>query len=77
MWNDTQRSYILRRDPVDLVNASISYQEPGGHWTLGVGATNLTNDRYLTSGGANIADGTFFGTYSRPREWYARFGFKF
>ncbi|PXA97676.1 TonB-dependent receptor [Nostoc sp. 3335mG] len=77
VWNDTQRSYILRRDPVDLVNASISYQEPGGHWTLGVGATNLTNDRYLTSGGANIADGTFFGTYSRPREWYARFGFKF
>uniref|UniRef100_UPI003B3AF99E TonB-dependent receptor n=1 Tax=Sphingomonas sp. TaxID=28214 RepID=UPI003B3AF99E len=77
VWNDTQRTYLLRRGAVDLLNASIAYQEPGDHWTLTIGATNLTNDRYLTSGGSNIADGTFFGTYNRPREWYARFGFKF
>ncbi|OAN58488.1 TonB-dependent receptor [Sphingomonas sp. TDK1] len=77
VWNDTQRTYILRRGAIDLVNASIAYQEPHDHWTLTVGGTNLTDNRYLTSGGSNIADGTFFGTYSRPREWYARFGFKF
>lgn len=77
VWNDTQRTYILRRGAIDLVNASIAYQEPNDHWTLTVGGTNLTDNRYLTSGGSNIADGTFFGTYSRPREWYARFGFKF
>jgi outer membrane receptor protein involved in Fe transport len=77
VWNDTQRTFILRRGAIDLVNASIAYQEPNDHWTLTVGGTNLTDNRYLTSGGSNIADGTFFGTYSRPREWYARFGFKF
>lgn len=77
VWNDTQRTFILRRGAIDLVNASIAYQEPNDHWTLTVGGTNLTDNRYLSSGGSNIADGTFFGTYSRPREWYARFGFKF
>ncbi|KTF68943.1 MULTISPECIES: TonB-dependent receptor [unclassified Sphingomonas] len=77
VWNDTQRSFLLRRQAIDLVNASVSYQEPEGRWTLAVGGTNLTDTRYLTSGGANISAGTFFGTYSRPREWYARLGFKF
>jgi len=46
-------------------------------WTLTAGVTNLTDKRFLTSGGSNLADGTIFGTYNPPREWYARFGFKF
>lgn len=76
-WNDTQRTYLLYRPSTDLVNASISYREPDGRWSLTVGGTNLTKERYLTSGGSNIADGTIFGTYNRPREWYARLGFEF
>jgi len=60
-----------------MVNASVMYKEPDGRWNLTVGGTNLTKDRYLTSGGANVAAGLFFGTYNRPREWYARFGFNF
>ncbi len=77
VWNSSARTYLLLRQPIDLVNASISYQEPGDHWTFTVGATNVTDQRYLTSGGANVSAGAFFGTYNRPREWYARFGFKF
>lgn len=76
-WNDAQRTYLLERAATDIVNASVGYQEPHGHWTLTVGGTNLTNDRYLTSGGPNVSAGVFFGTYNRPSEWYARFGFKF
>jgi len=76
-WNDTQRTYLLQRVPSDIVNASLTYREPGGHWTLTAGATNLTDKRFLTSGGSNLAAGTIFGTYNPPREWYARFGFKF
>ena len=37
----------------------------------GVGVVSETVD------GANVAAGLIFGTYSRPCEWYARFGFKF
>ncbi|MEC3909204.1 TonB-dependent receptor [Sphingobium sp. CR2-8] len=76
-WNDTQRTLLLRRVSNDIVNASVSYREPGGHWTLTAGGTNLTDKRYLTSGGSNIAAGAIFGTYNRPREWYLRFGFEF
>ena len=76
-WNDTQRSFLLRRVSSDIVNASISYREPDGHWSLTAGGTNLTDKRFLTSGGSNIAAGTVFGTYNRPREWYLRFGFDF
>jgi len=76
-WNDTQRTYLLFRPTTDQVNASVGYQEPGGHWSVTVGGTNLTDKRYLTSGGSNLADGTIFGTYNRPREWYARLGVKF
>jgi len=76
-WNDTQRTYVLRRPKSDVVNASIGYQEPNGRWSITVGGTNLTEDRFLTSGGSNLADGVMFGTYNRPREWYARFGVKF
>jgi outer membrane receptor protein involved in Fe transport len=68
VWNDTQRTFLLKRP---------SYEEPNGRWTLTVGGTNLTKDRYLTSGGSNIAAGVMFGTYNRPREWYARLGVKF
>lgn len=77
MWNDTQRSFLMKRPSADMVNASVTYEEPNGHWTLTVGGTNLTKDRYLTSGGSNIAAGVMFGTYNRPREWYARLGVKF
>ncbi|HEX7759315.1 MAG TPA: TonB-dependent receptor [Caulobacteraceae bacterium] len=77
IWNDAQRTYLLRRAPINLVNASVAYRAPDDHWSITVGATNLTDDRYLTTGNENIADGVFFGTYSRPREWYARFGVRF
>ncbi|MEJ7925716.1 TonB-dependent receptor [Sphingobium sp. AN641] len=76
-WNDTQRTLLLKRVAADIVNASISYREPGGHWSLTAGGTNLTDKRFLTSGGSNIAAGAIFGTYNRPREWYLRFGFDF
>jgi outer membrane receptor protein involved in Fe transport len=76
-WNDTQRTFLLERVASNIVNGSISYREPNGHWSLTVGGTNLTDKRFLTSGGSNIAAGAIFGTYNRPREWYARFGFNF
>ena len=76
-WNDAQRTYLLFRPTTNTVNASLTYREPGDHWTLTVGGTNLTDGRYLTSGGSNVSAGVFFGSYNRPREWYAKFGFRF
>jgi iron complex outermembrane recepter protein len=77
IWNDTERAFLLQRASTDLLNGSISYKEPNEHWDVTLGMTNITNERYLVTGQAQIAGGQFYGTYSRPREWYAKLGLKF
>ncbi|MFM6831996.1 MAG: TonB-dependent receptor [Novosphingobium sp.] len=76
LWNDTERAYLLQRAPTDIVNGSIAYKS-GNNWDLTVGMTNITDERYLVTGQAQIAGGQFYGTFSRPREWYARLGVEF
>jgi iron complex outermembrane receptor protein len=71
LYNDTENSALLRRPGTEALNASITYRAPGEKWSLSVGGTNLTDDRYLTTGQGNIAGGETYGTYNRPREWYA------
>lgn len=77
VWNEVARYLPLRRPAIDILNASITYREPDSRWELTVGGTNLTDKRYLVSAGANDAAGVYFGSFNRPREWYARVGFKF
>ena len=77
MWNDTERTFLLQRPSTDVVNLSASYQEPNGRWNVTIGGTNITDERYLTTGQAQIAGGQIYGTYSRPAEWYARLGVNF
>jgi iron complex outermembrane receptor protein len=36
-----------------------------------VGGTNLTNDRFITTGQANYGAGFIDGYINPPREWYA------
>jgi iron complex outermembrane recepter protein len=76
LWNDTERAYLLQRASTDLLNGSITYKAPE-HWDITLGMTNITDERYLVTGQAQIAGGQFYGTYSRPREWYAKLGIKF
>jgi iron complex outermembrane receptor protein len=76
MWNDTERTFLLRRDATDLLNASIGYQNPDDTWELILGGTNLTDERYLVTGQAQIAGGQIYGTWNRPREWYLTLRFR-
>jgi iron complex outermembrane recepter protein len=75
--NDTEGYFLNARPATDLVNGSITYREPDAHWDITIGGTNLTKDRYLTTGQAQLAGGQVYGSYSRPREWYAKLGLKF
>lgn len=77
MRNDTEGTLLLIRPVTDIVNASVTFKPLGDHWDLTVGGTNLTDQRYIVTGQAQIAGGAIYGTYSRPREWYARVGVKF
>ena len=77
MRNNVEGTFALDRPATNLVNASIMYASPSERYTMTVGGTNLTNDRYVTSGSAIPASGVIAGSYSRPVEWYVRLGFKY
>jgi len=71
MFNDSLNTPELHRDSTDNLNASIRYKSPAGKYEFVVGGTNLTDERYLTTGSINNAAGEKVGTYSRPKEYYA------
>jgi len=77
MRNDTEGTILLLRPTTDIVNASITYEPDDANWSLTAGGTNLTDERYLITGQAQVGGGVIYGTYSRPAEWYARIGFDF
>jgi iron complex outermembrane receptor protein len=76
-WNDTERTFLLRRPATDMVNASVMFVPESETWSITAGVTNLLGERYLVTGQAQIAGGQIYGTYSRPAEWYLRVGFDF
>ena len=53
-----------------MLNAAITYLAPGNNFEIAFGGTNLTNDRWLTTGSINLAAGEKVGSYNRPLEWY-------
>jgi iron complex outermembrane receptor protein len=71
LFNDSLNTPQLVRPEVENLNAAIRYTSPSGNYEFVVGGTNLTDERYLTTGSINDAAGERVGTYSRPREWYA------
>ena len=77
MRNDTEGTILLIRQPTDVFNGSISFKPANNHFDITVGGTNLTNQRYIITGQAQVAGGEIYGTYNRPAEWYARLGVKF
>ncbi|MES2987905.1 MAG: TonB-dependent receptor [Pseudomonadota bacterium] len=76
-WNDTERTYLLSQPSTNTLGASLSYAAPNGQYRITVGGTNLLNERYVTNGLAQLGGGLIYGTYNRPAEWYAKFGFNF
>lgn len=77
LFNDTENTVLIARGATDMLNTSVTYREPGEHWELSIGGTNLLNERYLTTGQNQVAGGVTYGTYSRPVEWYATARVKF
>jgi iron complex outermembrane receptor protein len=71
MFNDGPNTTLLERPQTNMVNAGIHYIPENSKYEFIVGATNLTDDRYITVGSVNYAAGEVVGTYNPPREWYA------
>ena len=61
---------LLRADAYSLHNARLTWVSPQGDWEAAVFATNLTDERAITSK-LNFLSlfGTVETTYTRPEEW--------
>jgi iron complex outermembrane receptor protein len=70
LFNDAPNSPLLARPATDNLGAAIHYYSAGEKYSVTLGGTNLTDDRYLTVGSINGAQGETVGTYNPPRQWY-------
>jgi iron complex outermembrane receptor protein len=71
MFNDGPNTPLYARPETHMLNASIHFLPPNGKYEFIVGGTNLTDDRYFTTGSTNYAAGEVVGSYNPPRQWYA------
>jgi iron complex outermembrane recepter protein len=68
----------IRQSAYDLVSASLSYTTPGERWQATLSGTNLTDERYFTSGFADLpVSGIAEVVVARPREWALSVRYRF
>jgi iron complex outermembrane receptor protein len=77
MYNDVQNTELLARRKSDVLGASAGITSEDGKRTFTVGGTNITSQRYLTTGQPQYAGGIVYGTYNAPRQWFATLDFKY
>lgn len=77
IWNDSERTYLIRRPNVSTIDASLTYNSPKRDWYVAVGGTNILNKRYLVTGLGQFSTGLVYGTYNEPAQWYGKLGFNF
>ncbi|MDT8399017.1 MAG: TonB-dependent receptor [Pseudomonadales bacterium] len=71
VFNDAENTALLRRPSTGIVNVSVTYRDPLDKWEAVLGGSNITDERYLVTGQAQVAGGQIYGTFNRPAEWYA------
>ncbi len=70
MYNNSFDTSILERPAVNNVNASVTFIGPEDRYEVVVGGTNITDQRYLTTGNEDTSSGLIYGSYNAPSEWY-------
>jgi iron complex outermembrane receptor protein len=75
--NDAINTSLLMRPVTNLLNASMTYASPDDKYELAIGGTNVTDDRFLTTGNQDTTASIIYGTYNPPAEWYVTGRVKF
>jgi iron complex outermembrane receptor protein len=68
-YNDAFNTPLLETDSYSLVDASISWSNPGEDWSVVLSGRNLGDEEYLVSGIYGTAFQVFEGMYDRGRQW--------
>jgi len=77
MFNDSLNTPELRDPASRMLDASVHYISADDKYDVALGGTNITNDRFITTGSPNIGAGEVGGTYNEPAEWYIQLTAKF
>ena len=75
--NDAINTSLLMRPDTNILGASLTYASPDERYELTVGGTNITDDRFLTTGNQDTTASIVYGTYNPPAEWYVTGRVKF
>jgi len=75
--NDAINTSLLIRPATNILGVSLTYASPDERYALTVGGTNITDDRFLTTGNQDTTASIIYGTYNPPAEWYVTGRVKF
>jgi iron complex outermembrane receptor protein len=75
--NDSINTSLLMRPVTNVMNVALTYLSPADKYELSVGGTNVTNDRFLTTGNQDTTSSIIYGTYNPPAEWFVTGRVKF
>jgi iron complex outermembrane recepter protein len=70
MFNDSLNTPQLWRPVTHLIDASVHWITSDGKYDLGVGGTNLADERFCTAGSPNYGAGEVGCYFNAPRMWY-------
>ena len=77
-YKDPGNNPFIAQRPFTMVNSRISYNAPGGRWTLAGFVTNLLDKRYITNAlDLTTTFGYLEAYFGRPREFGAELSVKF
>ena len=78
LYKDAINTPEVRQSAFGVLYAAAEFASNDGRWAVILFGDNLTDERYIVSGGSNKPDfGLAFATYARPRTWglSARYSF--
>lgn len=81
-FKDAVNTLDLRQEGFSLLGLSGTFQSPDARWAITAGGTNITGERFLRSGYADIdlpgsGLGSVNGNFSPPAEWFTQVRFRY
>ncbi len=73
MARDVSNTTELIENGFTTANLSLTYAPVDSDWQVILGGENITDERFIVTGNANVAVGATTVTYNRPQAWYLTF----
>lgn len=77
-FKDAANNPQLFQPAYSVLGASVSFSDFDDHYKITAGVTNIGDERYIRGGFSDpVTIGTTIASYSRPREWFLKVGYKY